>query len=68
MKGINDVRNMCIIKCITHQYLIEIMLIKGDNSGLNEITYNYGKLCQNHLILPKISLCHNQGIQTTLEG
>ena len=44
MKGINDVWNVCIIKCITKRQLIGIVLIKGDNSGLNEITHNYGKL------------------------
>ena len=44
MKGINDVWNMCIITCIIHRQLIGIMLIKGDNSGRNEITHNYGEL------------------------
>ena len=44
MKGINDVWNRCIIRCITNRQLTGIMLIKGDNSGRNEITRNYGEL------------------------
>ena len=44
MKGTNDVWNVCIVKSITYRYLIEIMLIKGDTSGHNEITHNYGEL------------------------
>ena len=36
MIGINDVCNMCIIKCITTQYLNGIVLLNGDNSGHNE--------------------------------
>ena len=39
MKGIDDVWNMCIMKCITNELLIGIMLIKGDNCGHNDITY-----------------------------
>ena len=44
IKGITDLQNMCIIKCITNGQLIGIMFIKGDNSGLNEITHNQGEL------------------------
>ena len=44
MKGITDVRNMCIIKCITIGQLIGIMLIKGGSSGRNGITHNQGEL------------------------
>ena len=44
MKGINDVWNRCIIKCITNRKLTGIKLIKGGNSGRNEITRNYGEL------------------------
>ena len=40
MKGIKDEWNMCIIKCIVSGYLFGIMLIKGVNSGRNEITDN----------------------------
>ena len=40
MKGIKDVWNTCIIKCIVSGYLYEIMLIKGVNSRRNEITDN----------------------------
>ena len=43
MTDINYVWNMCIIKCILNLELIGIMLIKGDNSGRNEITNNYGE-------------------------
>ena len=43
MEGITDVRNMCIIKRITNRQLIGIMLIIGDNSGRNEISYNQGE-------------------------
>ena len=34
MKGIKDVWNMCIIKCIANERLIGIILIKGDNSRI----------------------------------
>ena len=44
MKGINDVWNMCIIKCITNRWLIGMMLVKGNNSRRNEITHNNGEL------------------------
>ena len=44
MKGTNDVWNMCIVKCITYRYLIEIMLIKEDTSGHDKITHNYDEL------------------------
>ena len=44
MKGINDVLNRCIIKCITNRKLTGIKLINGGNSGRNEITRNYGEL------------------------
>ena len=36
MKVITDARNMRIIKYITNGQLIEIMLIKGDNSDRND--------------------------------
>ena len=42
MQGIIDVWNMCIIKCITNGWLIEIIIIKGRNSGHNKITHNKG--------------------------
>ena len=44
MKGITDVRNMCIINCMTKGLLIGIMLIKGDNYVRNETTQNQGEL------------------------
>ena len=44
MIGINDVWNMCIIKCVKNRELIGILLLKWDNSGLNELTHNYGEL------------------------
>ena len=44
MKGITDVRNMGIIKCITNGQLIGIMLIRGDYSGRNELTHYQGEL------------------------
>ena len=40
--GVTYVWNMCIIKCITNRWLIEIMIIKGRNSGPNKITHNKG--------------------------
>ena len=50
------------------------MLIKGDNSGRNEFSHNYGELrdavCLNtERILMNITLRHNQDIrvQTTFE-
>ena len=49
------------------------MLIKGDNSGRNEFTHNYGELrdavClkKTERILMNITLRHNQDIQTTFE-
>ena len=42
MKGITDVLNMWIIKCITNGWLIGIMMIKGHNSGRYKITHNKG--------------------------
>ena len=44
MKGITDVRNTSIIKCITNGQLIGVTLIKGDYSGRNEMTHNQGEL------------------------
>ena len=44
MKGINDVWNICIVNDITSRYLIEIVLIKGDNSCHDETTHYFGEL------------------------
>ena len=41
MKVITDARNMRIIKCITNGQLIEIMLIKGNNSDRSDTKYYF---------------------------
>ena len=53
MKGVTDVRNVCISKCITNGQLIKIMLIKGDNYGHNEIIHNQGELLDVECIKPQ---------------
>ena len=54
MIGITDLWNMCIIKCITNGWLIEIMIIKGRNSGRNKITRNKGNFRDGVWIKPPI--------------
>ena len=47
-----NVRNKCIIKCITNGQLIGIMLIQGDNSWRDEINHNQGDIRDNVCLKP----------------